>query len=465
MVAGLSSLLNTARDALQVQSYALNVTGQNVANASTPLYVRREAVIQSSSYGTAQGSVEVLGVRRAADAFADQQLFSASSQSAAASQYDDELSQIEALFNDASGTGLGSVLDDLFSSFQDLAASPNDPTVRDQVLQRIETFATRAQSVGDSLATQSSEALARAIEVADQVNARAQEIAKLNQQIVAAQQSGQDASDLLDQRNLKLLNLSELVDVRTVATADGGILVQTGGVMLVEGDFARTLSVSLDEDGKLAILASRPGGGQPETNITAQLTGGQLAGIKEARDGDLFDVAMKFNQLVFDVATAINQQHLQGVGLDGVGLRNIFDVGSTSEDAARLIRVSADIAGDPEALAAASTADGLPGGSDNALLLGNLVGSAVMTGGRTPAQAYGDLTGTVGTRRASAQADAELRLTVYQQAQTARESTSGVSLDDEMVALERYQRAYQAACSLLTVVDDLLSELMSRVGR
>jgi len=297
------------------------------------------------------------------------------------------------------------------------------------------------------------------------VNARAQEIAKLNQQIVFAQQSGQDASNLVDQRNVKLLNLSELVDVRTVPAADGGIMVQTAGVMLVEGDFARTLSVSLDADGKIAVFASRPGGGQPETNITAQLTGGRLAGIKEARDGDLFDVSARFDQFIFDVATAINDQHQLGVGLDGVGLRNIFDVGPTSEDAARLIRVSADVAGHPEALAAASTADALPGGSDNALLLGNLLSSVVMTGGRTPAQAYGDLVGDVGTRRASSRADVELRLSVVQQAQTARDSTSGVSLDDEMVAIERYQRAYQAASRLLTVVDDLLSDLMSRVGR
>ena len=395
MVAGLSNLLNTARDALQVQSYALNVTGQNVANASTPQYVRREAVIQSTSYGIAQGSVEVLGVRRAADAYADQRLFSANAQSAAASQYDDDLGQIESLFNDVSGTGLGSVLDDLFSSFQNLAASPNDSTVRDQVLQNVDAFTTRAQSVGDALATQRQETLARAQEVAQEVNARAQEIAKLNQQIVFAQQSGQDASDLVDQRNVKLLNLSELVDVRTVPAADGGIMVQTAGVMLVEGDFARTLSVSLDADGKMAVFASRPGGGQPETNITAQLTGGQLAGIKEARDNDLFDVSARFDQFIFDVATAINDQHQLGVGLDGVGLRNIFDVGPTSEDAARLIRVSADVAGHPEALAAASTADALPGGSDNALLLGNLLSSVVMTGGRTPAQAYGDLVGDV----------------------------------------------------------------------
>ncbi|HEY5957022.1 MAG TPA: flagellar basal body protein, partial [Polyangiaceae bacterium] len=77
-MAGLTGLLNTARDALTTQSFGLNVAGQNVANANTPLYVRREAVIETRALGTqTTGSVTSAGMRRAVDAYADRRFFEA----------------------------------------------------------------------------------------------------------------------------------------------------------------------------------------------------------------------------------------------------------------------------------------------------------------------------------------------------------------------------------------------------
>lgn len=465
-MAGLTGLLNTARDALTTQSYGLNVTGQNVANANTPLYVRREAIIQTRAIGTqTTGTVVAEGLRRAVDVYADRRFFEANSNNSAATQYDSELQQIETVFNDLGGTGLGSSLDAIYKSFQQLAARPNDTTVRAELLDKIDVFASRARQVGDTLATQRTDMLARARDVATETNQRASEIAQLNERIVQARQSGNDASDLIDQRNAKLLDLSGLIDVRTIEGADGAILVQSAGTMLIEGSTARSLSVELDGEGKLQILASRMGGAKPDTNITSGLSAGKLAGIKEARDGDLFDVAERFDRFVFDVATAINQQHQQGIGLDGSTGQNIFDVGTTSSGAARAVRVSGDIAGRPNAIGASLDADGLPGGSANAVLLGNLADMPNVFGSRSPAQAYGELVGDIGVKRASARAEVELRGNIFQQTEAVRESTSGVSLDEEMVNLQRFQRAYEAAGKVITVVDGLLEELMAKVGR
>jgi flagellar hook-associated protein 1 len=465
-MAGLSSLLNTARDALSAQSYGLNVTGQNISNASTPLYVRREAILQNRTMGTqTTGSVVATGIRRAVDVYVDRQYFQASSMNSGASQYDKELAQIESAFNDLGGVGLGSDLDALFSSFQQLATSPTDTTARSQVLAQTEVFSTRVNEIADGLATQKSEMVERAKDIASEVTQRASELAKLNQQIAYTTQSGQDASDLIDQRNNKLLNLSEMVDTRIVDGEDGQISIQSAGVMLVEGGTAREFKIDLDEEGKILVLATRAGGKPPDMEVTGHLTGGSLAGVKQARDEDLFDVAGMFDNFVFDVAGAVNAQHASGVGLDGVSGRNIFDVGPVATGAARSITVSADVAGNPAALAAAGSVDELPGGSSNALLLGNLATTALPGATRTPAQSYGDLVGRVGLSRASATAEADLRQDIFAQAETSRESTSGVSLDEEMVSLQRYQRAYQAAASVITTVDGLLEELLAKVGR
>jgi flagellar hook-associated protein 1 FlgK len=466
-MAGLNALLYTARDALTTQSYGLNVAGQNVSNANTPLYVRREAIIETRAFGSqSTGSVVATGLRRAVDVYADRRFFEANSNSGAATQYDSELQQIETVFNDLGGTGLGSSLDAVFKSFQQLAARPTDTTVRAELLDKIDVFASRARQIGDTLATQRTEMLSRARDVATEANRRAAEIAQLNGRIVLARQAGQDAADLIDQRNAKLLDLSGLIDVRTIEAQDGSVMVQSSGTMLVEGSFARSLRVELDADGKLQVLASRMGGAEPDTDITSGLSGGKLAGIKEARDEDLFDNSGRFDTFVFDIATAINDQHRQGVGLDGSTGLNVFDVSSTSEGAARAITTSADVVGRPAAIGASQNAMDLPGGSGNAVLLGKLADvTNVFGGSRTASQAYGDLVGEIGVSRASAKAEVELRTNIFEQTKSVRESTSGVSLDEEMVNLQRYQRAYQAASKVITTVDALLEELMAKVGR
>ena len=108
----------------------------------------------------------------------------------------------------------------------------------------------------------------------------------------------------------------------------------------------------------------------------------------------------------------------------------------------------------------------LPGGSDNAALLAQLAAQKVASGNtRTLGEAYADLVGDVGTRKAQAETESQLRQSVLGQADALRESESGVSLDEEMVNLTRYQRAYQAAAKVLTTVDELMQELLARVGR
>jgi len=464
-MAGLSGLLNMARDALAAQSYGLNVTSQNITNANTPLYVRREAVLQTQALGTeTTGGVQVQGLRRAADVYADRSFLSATSMQSAAKEYDSQLSSVETLFNDSGATGFGSTLDQLFATFQQLSARPSDPTVRQSVLNAADVFASRANQVADTMATQRTDLFDKATELVSQANQRAQEIAKLNQQIVSARQAGGDASDLIDQRNLKLLDLAQIVDIRTVSGAYDDVMVQAGGTTLVEGSNTQQLSVELDPSGNIAYTAHRSGSADGGADITSTISGGQLFAVKQARDVDILDVSNRFDKFVFDVATALNASHAAGVGLDGQGGRNIFDVGTTADGAGRIIALSGDVAGHPEFIAAASDAGELPGGSSNAVILGNVASTPIVFGNRTPAQAYVDIVGDIGSRRSASKSDVDLRAGILQQSKSARESGSGVSLDEEMVNLQKYQRAYQATGKVLATVDDLLAELIQKVG-
>jgi flagellar hook-associated protein 1 FlgK len=458
-MAGLLGLLNVSSDGLAAQSFGLNVTGQNIANANTPLYMRRQALLETQ----AGLGVQVQGQRQVSDTYADRNFFSATSSQASASEYDGDLSALENVFNDSSGTGLGSSLNQLFTSFQQLSTQPSDPTVRQNVLSSANAFATRVNDISGTIASQRTDLFTKATQLAQQANQQSQEIAKLNQQITEAQMAGRDASGLVDQRNQKLLGLAQVIDIRTTTEANGTVTVQAGGTTLIEGTTTRSLGVGLDSSGNIEVTAQRTGSSDPSIDLTATVTGGQLAAVKQARDTDLLDVSTRLDGFVYDLATAVNQQHAAGFGLDGQSGRNLFDIPATSAAAGQLIRVSSDVAGNPNAIAASDNGSGGSGNSSNAVLLSNIGGNSIISGGRTPAQAYGDIVGDVGSRRAASKSDADLRQSILQQATSARESTSGVSLDEEMVNLQKYQEAYQGNSKMLTTINGLLQDLITNI--
>jgi flagellar hook-associated protein 1 FlgK len=464
-MAGLTSLLNVARDALTAQSYGLGVTGSNISNASTPGYVRRVALLQTQDIGSqASGSVLATGLQRVTDDFIERREFAATGQSSAATTRDQTLASVEALFNDTGGTGLGSSLSNLFSSFSSLANNPTDTTTRSNVLAAADAFTQRVNSTGAAIAQAQNDLKTQAQQTIDQVNQRAQEIAKLDMQIAQATMQGNDAADLKDQRTQKLLNISGLINTTTFTDAQGNQVVQVAGSTIVDGSHAGALSLDLHADGSLKLNAVQSGGGT--TEITQYLTGGTLGGIKEARDTDIFDVSKKLDQFVFDTATAINTQHAAGVGADGGTGRALFDVGGAPPGSALNLKVSADVFNQPDKIAAAANVFSVPGGSDNAVAMAKLADVfSNASGTRTAAQAYGDLVGSVGGTRANSQRDVETQTAILNQVQAMHQSQSGVSLDEEMVALTKYQNAYQAASKVLNVADTLLGDLMNSVGR
>jgi flagellar hook-associated protein 1 FlgK len=234
--------------------------------------------------------------------------------------------------------------------------------------------------------------------------------------------------------------------------------VQSSGTTLVENDIAATVSVSGTPGTAMQVLVSRQGGAPQD--ITQRISGGTLAGIRQARDTDAAALQTKLDQLVFDVATAINTQHALGVGLDSTSGRNLFTVAAPPGTAAS-VAIDPALVGRPDRVAAALAPGSLPGGSDNAAALAALV-SANITGGntRTAAQGWADLMGDVAQRKAAAASDAQVRDAMKAQVKSMRDSVSGVSLDEEMVNLTKYQRAYEATAKLIRLVDELLGDLM-----
>lgn len=461
---GLTDILNTARDAMAAQTFGLTVTGQNVANVNTPGYVRRQAVLETRDMGDRNfGSVHVAGLRRVGDVFVEQRHLGLVGLAAEASSRDQLLSRVETLFNDFEGTGLGRSLSALFSSFSAVASLPTDLTTRATLLERADTFAQQVRASSEGLGAMRTELFSQARELTLEINAKIDAIAELSGRINQAQAVGEEPADLKDKRDALLLELSELVEVRTYTDGNGQLVVQGPGVTLVQGDKGRHLGIDVDDSGNLRVLAETTSGGG---DVTRFLSAGQLAGVVQVRDGDLVEMLSELDSFAFHVASEINAVHAGGFGLDGIGGRQLFALSVGPAGAAASLQLNAELAGEPDRVAASSSSSSLPGDGSQATLLARIADTPLAPlDNLDPKSAYARLVGSVGRRRADAAADVETRDAMRAQIEVVRQSISGVSLDEEMVSLTKYQRAFEAASRVFTTADRLLEDLINTLGR
>jgi len=137
---------------------------------------------------------------------------------------------------------------------------------------------------------------------------------------------------------------------------------------------------------------------------------------------------------------------------------------SVSEDAASLMSVSSTITADGQKIAAGTTTNGDGG---NALLMAGLQNELVFnsvtwsseSGSFTFDEYYNAVVSTIGIESFSAQAILRQQEGVMLQLNSRRESISGVSIDEEMIKMIKFQQAYNASARMISMVDEMLDTL------
>ncbi|MBX3209332.1 MAG: flagellar hook-associated protein FlgK [Labilithrix sp.] len=446
----LFGLLGTARDGLLAQSAALTTTGQNVSNASTPGYVRRRAVLET----TFAGGVRVATTARTFDRFAFGHMVAQQSKFSAAQARGNALTEIETTLAPPTGS-VGDAAMSLVQSFNALAAFPIDPSLRMDAIAKTQNLAATISSTAKALEATGESLLGRARDVVAGINAGLSTIADLNKQIATAMGAGGDPSGLRDQRDLAIRKLGEQMGATSVEGPDGRVTLFSAGSVLVEGNSFSPVSMDLDPNGAMRFFVT----GATKNDVTARIDTGVLGGLREARDVDLAASRAKLDAYAFDVANAFNAAHTTGYGSDGVTGRPLFVPPATQKGAAAAMEMDPSLVGHPERIGAAGAPGELPGGNSVALRLGEL-GSAAAFGGSTLADRFADIATDIGLRKASANAESQLRTDTLAVAEQLESSANGVSIDEEMVDLAQYQRAFQAASKVLRTVDELLQTLM-----
>jgi flagellar hook-associated protein 1 len=451
-MASLFSVLAVARDGVMAQTAALDVTGQNVAGANTPGYVRRTPVLESIT----GGGVVMSGASRSFDRFTYAQLIDQSGRLSSATARATAISDVEALVTPGADH-LGDRADALFNTFHELTLHPADTAVRSAVLSSAQWLASGFSETSNGLDAFRGELATRATDVATEVNQRLKGIATLDVGIIAAKGRGEDASDLIDRRDQMVREVADRVGARMVEGPSGGITLFGAGTVLYEGGQAAQLEVSLDTNGGLYVQANRGGN---LIDVTSGIQTGTLAGIKQSRDVDIAKIQDDLDKFAKDIGDSINAIHVTGFALDGTTGRNLFTPSATVKGAAHAMALDPAMDGHPELLGTASSSTDLPGGNDIAVKLADLARDPI-NGGSTASERYAAIASSVGELRTTTDSEEAMRQDTVATATALRESASGVSTDEEMIHLQQYQRAFEASTRVLATINTLFDSVMS----
>ena len=455
-MSSLFGLLNVARDGIGAQTAGVDITGQNITNANTPGYVRRSAILEGNQ---TNGGVQYKGVARSFDQFTFAAVVLEHGKSGAASGRSDSLAQLEGVVAPQTG-GVGDKIDAFNTAIQALTGSPADPSVRATVLSAAQDLAQSVSQTAQGIQKSRDDMLTKAQGIASDLNQDLGSIAKLNGQIANATAAGSDASDLKDQRDKLVTDVSNKIGAKTITDGSGQVTLFAAGTTLVSGNIADSISVGTDANGNMQVTANRTDGAA--VDVTSFTNDGQLGGIREARDTDASNSLNQLDQFAYDFSNKVNSIQSAGYGIDGTTGNNMFVAPAAVAGSAKAMALSSAIAGHPEKIAASSTAAGLPSGNDVAVQLAGLASTSIGASG-TPTQTYAAIATSVGIAKQSSDNEAQLRTSTVAQAETLNSSASGVSLDEEMANLTQYQRAFQASSKVLQTADALLQALLDSV--
>jgi flagellar hook-associated protein 1 FlgK len=456
-------ILNAGRGAIIAQQKAIEVTGHNIANVNTLGYSRQIANLAANEPiqcgpGMVGTGVRATEIKRIYDHFLGLQINNENQHLGRWEAEKGVLERVEIVFDESSGYGLNQAMSEFWNAWQDLANNPSGNVERVTLLAKSESMATTFNSMYSSL-----EKIQRDIDTSisgtvEEVNLIARQIADLNRKIVDVEITGQKSNDYRDSRDLLLKELSSMIDINTFENSDGSVTVSaSGGKPLVEGLHSWDLSTETNPNGFKDIVWVDNDGNT--TNITDDISGGKVQGWIEARDVTIPDYLNRLDNLAAKIISEVNALHSNGFGLDGSTGNDFFSGTSASDMAMNQVIVD-----DVNLIAAGSSADGVPGDNSNAIAIANLQNELLMGGNTATFDDYfNSLISLVGSDVKEATANFDHQNSMVAHLDNYRESISGVSLDEEMVNLIKFQHAYDAAAKLISTVDELLNTVINMV--
>ena len=448
--------LSAATSGLDSIAKQLAVVSQNVANASTPGYVRESAPAEDAGQsGVALGVRTGIAVRNL-DVMLQKQLLASSADVAGQGVQSAALAGLDAASGTpGSGYDLPGLLGGLRDGFSALASDPANSTLQNQVITAADGLARGVNALGAAISNARQSAQDGIVADVATANAALRSVGTLSDQIMAAQARGVSTAGLEDARDQQVQVVSNLTGARFLRQSNGDMLAVAHGVSLPLRAASGPLTIQtavLAPDTPAAAVPLVKMGGQ---DVTGSLTGGRIGANLALRDKVLPSV-----QAGLDVVASALASGFAGAGLPlFTNAADVVPAGPTV-GFAQGIQVSAAVRAAPTMLRDGTAAAG-PAGST--ALINAVLGSVLATGGGSVAARASSLTAGIAQSASQASSTLDADTAAQSSLQTRLAADSGVSVDHELATMVRLQGAYAANAKVLSATNSMWQALLDIV--
>ncbi|MEX2093636.1 MAG: flagellar hook-associated protein FlgK [Pirellulales bacterium] len=324
---------------LRAMQIGLQVTGNNIANANTPGFVRQEVIyspapVQKIGNLTLGLGVQVDAIVDKIDKFVLNRLVGARGDRAGADVQEEAYTEIENLLNGLSGeTDLSTEFTNFINSIGGVLGDPNNPAARNLVITLGDKLAGSLNSLSSRATSIREEFNDRIVAAGEEINSLTETIRKLNVQISTVEGSGASASDaggLRVERQKSVDRLSEILGITVNEQTSGAVNIAVGGEILVFEGQRQNVEVVVSTDGGLSVGTIQ----FSTTHSPLESSSGELPAMYAARDEIVGDFLDGLDQLAGLFAFEFNKLHSQGQGR--VGFDDLVSVNAIADADAAL---------------------------------------------------------------------------------------------------------------------------------
>jgi flagellar hook-associated protein FlgK len=342
--------LNNALTGLRINQQSLAVLSQNIANANTQGYSRK-VLTQQAIYLDGHGSgVSMQDVTRKVDEYLLKSIRLQSATVGRAETMSDYMERSQLLIgNPGAGNSIDAYITSFFNAVQTLAQSPENTTLRVNMLNTAKNLAQQSRQLAQGLQDlrlQADQDITRAISA---INKDIEDLQLLNRAISQDAALGKPVAELLDKRDIVLRDISQYMDISTYTRADGTVNVFTAGGVSLLDESAYKLSYSavtspstlindtalapiliyrLDDNGNTIGNPTTLATGGSSAQVSSILTSGKLKGLLDLRDRQVPAMLAQLDVLTANMRGEFNRIHNNGIAFPGAnsytGTRAVF---------------------------------------------------------------------------------------------------------------------------------------------
>ena len=329
----MSDVFGISVSALQAFQAAINVTGNNIANANTPGYAKESidltsAAPQSSGAISIGNGVVISGVSRSFNQATADQLNASQSSLGQLNAMQNYSSQIDNLVGVTAG-GLSSAVQSFYSAWSDVANSPTSTATRQALIGKAQSVVASFQSTSSQLNYLNTDINSRITSDVQQINTLGASISTLNKQIVigTAENGGHPPNELLGQRDQLVTNLAALTGISTTLDSNGSlnVFLGNGQPLVLQGITVQLTTVPNQFDASKLEVSSTTSSGNV---ISGSITSGDLGGLFAARSQVVDPAKNQLGQIAVAFSQTVNSQQNVGLDLTGKLGANLFSVGA-----------------------------------------------------------------------------------------------------------------------------------------